>query len=242
MIIYYTFAVIPLRDVNPTEKFPFFTVALIVTCTLVFIREISLPPSELDALIKHYGLVPSVFLNSSLPFVDRLIPVFTSMFLHGGFTHLIGNMLFLWIFGNNIEDRLGHFRFLIFYFLCGIAAAFAQVAASATSNAPMIGASGAIAGILGAYLILFPGARIITLVIFFYFITIQEIPAFILIGIWFLLQFMNSLGSLAGVQTGVAYFAHIGGFIAGIILIYIFPKRRSRQSIYFPEDYDRFNY
>jgi membrane associated rhomboid family serine protease len=228
---------IPLKDVNPTERFPVFTVSIIIICTLIFIREISMPQIQLEQFVRDYGLVPSVLFNENIPLLYRLSRIFTSMFLHGSFAHLIGNMLYLWIFGNNIEDRLGHLRFLIFYLLCGIAAGLAQASAFPDSSTPMIGASGAIAGVLGGYLIMFPGARIITLVIIFYYITLQEIPAFIVIGIWFLLQFMSSLGSLAGIQTGVAYIAHVGGFIAGLVLIMLFPKRK-RHYRYLPDDYD----
>lgn len=228
---------IPLKDVNPTEKFPIFTISIIILCTLIFLKEASMPQFQLEQFVKEYGLVPSVLFNENLPLIYRLSRIFTSMFLHGSFAHLIGNMLYLWIFGNNVEDRLGHFRFLLFYILCGIGAAFAQALVFPDSQTPMIGASGAIAGVLAGYLILFPGARIITLVFIFYYITLQEIPAFIVIGIWFLLQFVSSLGSLAGIQTGVAYMAHLGGFIAGLVLILIFPKRK-RYYRYLPDDYD----
>lgn len=229
---------IPLRDINPTEKKPVVTLALIIACVLVFFREISLPPEVLKNYIELYGFVPARFFSSDLNFVDRLLPVFTSMFLHGSFLHLIGNMLYLWIFGNNVEDKIGHIPFLLFYALCGLFAAFFQGFFNPQSTTPMIGASGAIAGVLGAYLILFPGARIITMVIF-YFITFVELPAYLVIVFWFIVQFFNSLGSLAGINTGVAYLAHVGGFIAGFVLINFFPKKK-RQRVYFPDDYNYF--
>ncbi len=226
---------LPLRDINPTEKFPFVTLSIVILCTLVFLKEISLPPDQLNQMIATFGFVPRNFFFSDLPVTERFVPVLSSMFLHGGFMHLFGNMLYLWIFGNNVEDRLGHMNFLIFYILSGIAAAFTQGIFDINSEIPMIGASGAIAGVLAAYFILFPGARIRTLVFFFPWITVTEIPAFILIGIWFILQFFNSLASITATGPGVAYLAHVGGFVAGFILIFIFPKRRQRR--YIPPDY-----
>ncbi|MCX7831333.1 MAG: rhomboid family intramembrane serine protease [Actinobacteria bacterium] len=226
---------IPLKDINPTERTPFVTIGIIIACVLVFLKEISLPPESLDALVKTYGFVPARFFSSNTSLLEKIIPIFTSMFLHGSFMHIIGNMLYLWIFGNNIEDKIGHFSFLLLYLLSGIAAAMLQGIANTSSSVPMIGASGAIAGTLGAYLVLFPGARILTMIVF-YFITFQELPAFIVISVWFLIQFLSSLGSLSGINTGVAYLAHVGGFIAGLILIHIFPKKK-RPKRYLPEDY-----
>lgn len=230
---------IPLRDENPTEQIPIVTVFIIVTCVLVFLYEMSLPEPELAALINTYGVVPARLLSFNTPLTSSLISIFTSMFLHGGLIHLLGNMLYLWIFGNNIEDRLGKIPFLIFYVLCGIAAAFAQSIINPFSTQPMIGASGAIAGILGAYLIIFPGARILTLIPLFFFITTAYMPAYLVIILWFLIQLFSSVGSITG-QTQIAYFAHIGGFIAGLILIHIFPKKKRRVRIIYPDyiDYD----
>jgi membrane associated rhomboid family serine protease len=153
------------------------------------------------------------------------------MFLHGGFLHIFGNMLYLWIFGNNIEDTLGHFRFLLFYLLCGFAAALAQVLASPGSTVPMIGASGAVAGVLGAYILLFPGARVLTLLIIIIFIKFIRLPALIVLGFWFFLQV---LGVMGGAITNVAFFAHIGGFVVGLILIKIFQPgwSKKRRRIY----------
>lgn len=226
---------LPLRDINPTEKRPIVTISIIIACTIVFLNEISLSPESLKNLFYAYGFVPSRFFSAETSLVDKLVMVFASMFLHGGFLHIAGNMLYLWIFGNNVEDRLGHIPFLFFYLLSGFAGALFQGIFNATSTTPMIGASGAIAGVLGAYLVLFPNARILTMVIF-YFITFTELPAFLVISVWFVIQFFNSLGSLAGINTGVAYLAHVGGFLAGIILIFVFPKKKQRK-VYYPDDY-----
>lgn len=230
---------IPLRDANPTERPPIMTLSLIAACVLVFLRELSLSPAELDAFVYAYGFIPARFFSPETRLLEKLLPIFTSMFIHGSFFHIAGNMLYLWIFGNNIEDRLGPFKFLIFYLLCGISAALFQGLTNPLSSTPMIGASGAISGTLGAYLILFPGARILTMVIFFYFISFEELPAYFVILVWFIIQFFNSLGSLAGIETGVAYMAHLGGFIAGMLLIFLFPKRK-RKSLIYPENYRYF--
>jgi membrane associated rhomboid family serine protease len=230
---------IPLRDINPTEKVPVMTLSIIAACVLVFLKEISLTPSKLEALIHTYGFIPARFFSPSAGLLEKLLPIFTSMFMHGSFIHIASNMLYLWVFGNNIEDRLGHFRFLLFYVLCGVSAALLQGIANPSSTTPMIGASGAIAGTLGAYLILFPRARIVTLLIFFYFITFENLPASLVISLWFVVQFFNSLGSLAGVESGVAYLAHVGGFLAGMFLILIFPKRK-RRNFFYPDDYHYF--
>jgi len=230
---------IPLRDVNPTERIPIMTLSLIAACVLVFLKELSLSPAELDAFVNTYGFIPARFFSPETGLLDKILPIFTSMFIHGGFFHIAGNMLYLWIFGNNIEDRLGPLNFLVFYLICGISAALLQGLANPSSTTPMIGASGAISGTLGAYLILFPGARILTMVIFFYFISFEELPAYLVILVWFIIQFFNSLGSLAGIETGIAYLAHLGGFLAGLFLIFIFPKRK-RKSLIYPDNYRYF--
>lgn len=227
---------IPLKDINPTERFPIVTVLIILACTIIFIGEISLPQDELASLVYSYGAVPSRLIGPDANLAYGLFSIFTSMFLHGGFMHLIGNMLYLWIFGNNVEDRLGHGPFFLFYLLCGYAAAFVQAIFAANMNTPMIGASGAIAGLLAGYLVLFPGARIRTLVAVFYYITLVDLPAYFVIGIWFLLQLVSSIGSI-GIESGVAYFAHVGGFVAGLLLINLFPKKRRQERI-LPGDYD----
>ncbi len=231
---------IPLRDENPTERIPIVTILIIVTCVLVFLYEMSLPETELMSFIYLYGVVPKKLFSFETPLLSSIFSIFTSMFLHGGPVHLIGNMLYLWIFGNNIEDKLGRFSFLIFYSLCGVAAALLQSLVNPSSNQPMIGASGAIAGILGAYLILFPGARILTLIPLLFFITTAHLPAYLIILLWFLIQLFSSAGSITGAESHVAYFAHIGGFIAGLLLIFIFPRKKRKPRIIYPDylDYD----
>jgi membrane associated rhomboid family serine protease len=225
---------IPLRDINPTRRFPLVTLALIGTNVLIFLYELSLDGRALDQLILTGGVIPyQVTHNFGL---DVARDMLTSMFLHGGWIHLLSNMLYLWIFGNNIEDVLGPFRFTLFYLLCGFLATLAQVITSSNTMAPTIGASGAIAGVLGAYLVLFPQARVLSIVFVFYFIRFVEIPAIIVLGFWFVLQFFNGLATLSMPQMGgIAYFAHIGGFVAGVALIFLFrfvqrptPPRRHR--------------
>jgi len=205
----------PLKDTQPSYTRPVVTIAIIVANLLVFLFEFSLGAETRNALIEYYGLVPDHF---------RLSSILTSMFLHGGWMHVLGNMWFLWIFGDNIEDLLGHTKFLLFYLLCGIAAAAGQVISSPYSTIPMVGASGAIAGVMGAYLIKFPRARILTLVFVFIFITTIEIPAPIMLVYWFVIQLFSGLGSIARThvsQGGVAFFAHVGGFLTGMLLIKI---------------------
>jgi len=160
-----------------------------------------------------------------VPLIPLPLTIFTSMFLHGGFLHLFGNMLYLWIFGNNIEDTLGHFRFFLFYLVCGLLAALVQIISDPNLKVPMVGASGAIAGILGAYVLLFPGARILTLFFFFIFVKLIRIPALIILGFWFFIQLLSVGGANV---SNVAFFAHIGGFLGGLILVKVFQPRQSR--------------
>lgn len=188
---------------------------------LVFIYEAQLPPEALQGLIFQMGLIPAEVTTGA-----SAANLLTSMFLHGGVLHLAGNMLYLFIFGNNVEDSTGHFRFLVFYILCGLGAASMQIAASPASETPMIGASGAIAGVLGAYMLLFPKARVLTLVPIFFFIQMIHVPAIVVLGIWFVYQILLSAATPAG-SGGVAFFAHIGGFVAGLVLIWIFKKPRA---------------
>jgi membrane associated rhomboid family serine protease len=224
---------IPLRDINPTRRFPLVTLALIGTNVLIFLYELSLGGRALDQLILTGGVIPYQVTNNFG--LDAARDMLTSMFLHGGWMHLLSNMLYLWIFGNNIEDVLGSFRFTLFYLLCGFLATLTHVVTSPNATAPTIGASGAIAGVLGAYLVLFPHARVLSIVFVFYFIRFIEIPAIIVLGFWFVLQFFNGIATLSMPQMGgVAYFAHIGGFVAGVVLIFLFrlgqrptpPRRR----------------
>jgi len=223
---------IPLRDDNPTETMPVVTVALITACSLVFFYQLSLGPDAGQRFVYQFGAIPAALLGKkSLPPEVIAIPasfsLITSMFLHGGFLHLIGNMLYLWIFGNNIEDAMGHFRFIGFYLICGVIAAMSHAMVDPGSVAPMIGASGAISGVLGAYLLLYPRAHVYVLIPFGFFFWRTYVPAFLVLGFWFVLQLISSTTSTGG-GGGVAWFAHIGGFVAGMALIGIFKHRTVR--------------
>ena len=215
---------IPLRDDNPTTIRPLLTVALIVVCALTFFWQLSLGRGQ-EAAVYALGVIPAVLFDEARLVSERewvapaLTPI-TSMFLHGGFMHLAGNMLYLWIFGNNIEDAMGHVRFVVFYLVCGVAAVFAQALPDPDSVIPMIGASGAISGVLGAYLLLYPHARVLVVIpLGFYFHSMSLKAGWVLI-IWFGMQLVNSM--LSGPEPGVAWYAHIGGFVAGLALIPIF--------------------
>jgi membrane associated rhomboid family serine protease len=214
---------IPLKDDNPTGLFPLITIGLIAANVLVYIYQLTLPPLQLEALIFRYGAIPYNLthpLAKDLLYVTALpstLTVFSSMFLHGGFLHLASNMLYLWIFGDNIEDYLGHLRFFLFYLVSGLFAALFHTLADVNATIPVIGASGAIAGILGAYLVLFPRANVSTLFLFIIIIRIIKIPAVLILGLWFLIQLLG-----AGSGGSIAWFAHIGGFLAGMILIRFF--------------------
>ncbi len=220
---------IPLRDTIPSRTAPVVTVALIAVNVIVFLHEAALGP-YLERFVFAYGLVPRrlVFWPGAPLDPARFLPLVTSMFWHGGWLHLLGNMLYLWIFGDNVEDKLGHLRYLIFYLAAGVAAALTQVALDPTSVLPTVGASGAIAGVLGAYLISYPRARVLTLVPIFIFPWFVEIPAFAYLIFWFLLQLLQGVGQLGMPQTGgVAVWAHVGGFIAGVVLVKLMePSRR----------------
>jgi len=211
----------PIRDTQPSYTSPVVTMGLIAVNALVFLFEISLDPWSRNAFVGAYGLVPDHFAWAN---------VITSMFLHGGWMHLIGNMWFLWIFGDNIEDILGHGKYLLFYLGCGAAAALTQTFFTTDPRVPMVGASGAIAGVMGAYVVKFPHSRIQTLVIVIFFVTTFEIPAWVMLIYWFVTQFFNGVGTIAyshASDSGVAFFAHVGGFIAGAALILLLsPKQR----------------
>jgi len=229
--------VFPLKDDNPSSTAPVVTVALIVLNALVFVYQISLQAGGPDgaraaqAFIEEFGLVPCRLTGACRVGPELPLPVvtiFTSMFMHGGLFHIGGNMLYLWIFGNNVEDTLGHARYLIFYLLSGIAAALAQTLVGPSSLVPMVGASGAISGVLGAYLVLFPGAHVTTLIVLGFFFRLVQIPAMVVLGFWIVLQVLNGLGSF-GASGGVAFFAHIGGFVAGMGLLFVLrPRAGSR--------------
>ena len=210
---------IPLRDENPTRSIPLVTLALIAANIGVFIYENTLSTEGLDALWSMWSIVPARLLADPLS-LREIATVFTSMFMHGGWLHLIGNMLYLWIFGNNIEDRLGAGRFIAFYLISGTVGAAAQIIIAPESTIPMMGASGAIAGVLAAYLLLYPGASIVTIIPVFFFIEVARVPAYLVIGFWFVLQLGNGLANLgtSAAAGGTAWFAHIGGFAAGLIL------------------------
>jgi len=225
---------LPLKDENPTSRFPVVTVLIIALNVVVFFLQL-VSPEGLQFYVYKMGAIPYEITHfKSLPLVvghsaeqiPRLAPALTlifSMFLHGGFFHLLFNMLYLWIFGNNVEDFLGPFRFIIFYLISGVGASLTHIIFNANSQIPMIGASGAIAGVLGAYLILYPKARVVTLIFFIFIIRIVPIPAAFVLGFWFLMQVLN-----VGVGGGVAWFAHIGGFLIGIGLIKLFTKKRPK--------------
>ncbi|MFZ8863925.1 MAG: rhomboid family intramembrane serine protease [Thermocrinis sp.] len=213
---------IPLKDINPSRSFPIVNLAIILICSVVWLYEVSLEEYEFNDFIYNFGLVPvEVF---SKPY-----QLFTHMFLHGSWLHIIGNMWFLWVFGDNVEDRLGKFKYLLFYVLSGLGAAVVQSLVSFLTggvDVPMVGASGAISGVLGAYLYLFPHARILALVPIFFFLTFMELPAVFFIGMWVFIQIINGLITLpfAG-MGGVAWFAHIGGFFVGYKLVRVFYRR-----------------
>lgn len=224
---------IPFKDENPTQIIPIVNIFLISANISVFIYQNYFLSGGSESLFFSLGCIPYEFTH----FVDiappALIPVpltiFTAMFMHGGWIHLLGNMLFLWVFGDNIEDLLGHAKYLFFYFVCGVAASLFHILTNIDSQIPSVGASGAIAGVLGAYVFLFPTARIKTLLILIIFIQVVRIPAIILLGYWILIQVLSGFSELESrTGSGIAWFAHIGGFIAGFVLIIMFKKKRRR--------------
>jgi membrane associated rhomboid family serine protease len=224
----------PFADDNPTVRPPAVTVALIAVNVVVFLYQLSLPEPQSTHFVFGYGMIPAVVfgaahLPATIPTLDPWLTVVSSMFLHGSIMHIFGNMLFLWVFGNNIEDSLGHARYLLFYLLSGIAAALTQGLIDPSSEIPMIGASGAISGVLGAYLVLHPHAHVRVLIFILIFIRILVLPAMIVLGIWFLFQVVSALAA-APDEGGVAWFAHIGGFVAGAALIFV--MRPAGQSLF----------
>ncbi|HLF10359.1 MAG TPA: rhomboid family intramembrane serine protease [Gammaproteobacteria bacterium] len=218
---------IPLRDDNPTRTFPLVTVAIIAICVIVFVWQSLLTPEAAQAAVFSLGVIPAVLFGEAelrAPLVPPSATILTSMFLHGGLLHLAGNMLYLWIFGDNVEDRMGRGRFIAFYLLAGVVAALAQALPDPGSTIPMIGASGAISGVLGAYLLLYPHAKVLVAIPFVVFYTFR-VPALVVLGFWFLGQLLSSLAADPGVG-GVAFRAHIGGFVAGLVLIRLFVRGR----------------
>jgi membrane associated rhomboid family serine protease len=230
---------IPIKDDNPTRTFPFFTLVLIAANVFVYFYQLF----EGDLIIWRLGLIPDrLFHPGSYPkdvlirsgsylrlpnaAIPEYLTVLTSMFIHGGFFHLAGNMLYLWIFGNNIEDDFGHIRFLLFYIFCGAFASLFHAVLSFASGIPMVGASGAISGVLGAYMVRFPGARVHVVIWFFFLLRIIPVPALVVLGLWFLMQLLSGASSLGIEGGGVAWFAHIGGFLIGAFLMSQVKKRR----------------
>ena len=207
---------IPLRDVIPSRTTPYITVTIIGLNVVAWLFELSLPEGVLPVFLQVYGVVPGEL---------HMATLITSMFLHGGWMHIISNMWYLWIFGDNVEDRVGHGRFIVFYLLCGIVAALGQVAMDPSSTIPTVGASGAIAGVMGAYFVLYPRSRVLTLVPIFFYIEIIELPAIFLLGFWFLLQ-LFSVGAISYTrsQGGVAFAAHVAGFVVGVVGVFLFRK------------------
>jgi membrane associated rhomboid family serine protease len=228
---------IPIRDDTPRYSTPYITYFLIVLNSLVFVLELSLNSISRNALMFQFGFVPARFayaLSGAQPGGAELavLPIFTSMFLHASWLHLIGNMWVLWIFGDNIEDYLGHFKYIIFYLGSGVAAAVLHTLLNWGSRLPSVGASGAIAGVMGGYLILYPRARVLTIVPLIIFFTFWWLPAWIVLGYWFVLQFLSGTATAIAATSqnsgGVAFWAHVGGFVAGIVMIKVFPARPNR--------------
>jgi len=229
----------PLKDTVRARNVPIVNWLIITVNVSVFLLEAALSPRQLDIFIRMFGVVPQRFIGG-LGLYQIITPL-SSMFLHGGWFHLISNMWALYIFGDNVEDRMGHFRYLLFYLLCGVAAAVTHIFVNPFSRAPIVGASGAISGVMGAYILLFPTSRVITLVPLFFLPTFVEIPALIFTGLWFISQLFNGLFALAaagpfGTYGGVAWWAHIGGFIAGFALVKLFARPRAYRHWY-PDEY-----
>jgi membrane associated rhomboid family serine protease len=228
---------IPLHDLNPARRTPIVTYGVIAACFLVFFYELSLSDAALDSFFLQWGAIPAK-VSSAIShgdwFSQATLGLISSQFLHGGWLHILGNLLYLWIFGNNIEDRLGPVLYLLFYIVAGIVAGLTQVYIDPNSSVPLVGASGAIAGVLGAYLILYPSARVVSLVFLGYFITTVNVPAVIVLGLWFVLQLITgvaSLGAPSADSGGVATFAHVGGFVMGMVvgvLLRVSQTRRDR--------------
>ncbi len=225
---------IPIKDINPSKSKPDVTIAIILACTLVFIYELLIGPF-LPKFFNMFGAIPFEIIHGiDIPPKDPLTPygnLIAYQYIHGGFLHIIGNMWFLWVFGDNVEDYLGKFNFFLFYTICGITAALTQCIVNPNSNLPLIGASGAISGVMGAYIMLFPRAGIVTLIFIFFFLDIVVIPAFVWIAIWFAFQLLSAAASVNHLSMGgVAWFAHLGGFTTGVTLTYIFKHMKENTS------------
>ena len=227
---------IPLKNLRPRIHFPSITLALIVINFIVFFYQLTLDPRALQSFIVTYSMIPAraqlALAHSQYTLAQGFLPLFTSMFLHAGWLHIIGNMWFLWLFGPNVEDRLGHVPYVGFYLVCGLGAGIAQTVFSLGSTIPGLGASGAIAGVLGAYVVFFPSSRILTLVTLFFWWFFARLPAVLFIGLWFAVQFLSGLGSLGSAQAGgVAWWAHVGGFLLGMLLVS--GMRRKQRELYY---------
>lgn len=219
----------PYKDDNPTRTVPFVTIAIIALNILVFMFQLT-AQSDSKTVLFSFGAIPyNLISHDSTQPIPAWMTLFTSMFMHGGFFHIFGNMLYLWIFGNNIEDVLGHGKFVIFYLFCGIIAALSHTITNPSSTIPMVGASGAVSGVLGAYLILYPHARIHTIIFLGFFVQTVRIPALIVIGFWAIIQVVNGLVASGVNHGGVAWFAHVGGFLSGLFIILLWRKRRPMQ-------------
>lgn len=229
----------PLQDSNHARNFPFVNYSLLLLNVIFFLFEVSMPEEVLNEFIKTYGFVPRRFLEQFG--IDQIFTIFSAMFMHGGWLHLLSNMWALHIFGDNVEDKMGHISYFVFYIICGIVAAATQIFVLPDATLPTIGASGALAGVLGGYLLLFPTARIITFIPIFIIPYFIEVPAVLFLGIWFFTQFFTGLGALdasplAAESGGVAWWAHVGGFLAGMLLVKVFTaKKRHRE--YYPDEY-----
>ncbi|HDP98914.1 MAG TPA: rhomboid family intramembrane serine protease [bacterium] len=226
---------IPLRDTIPSRSFPFITILLILINGAIFLLEISLGKGLVE-FVEMFGLIPERYFKLASGeghnIVQRYLPFLTSIFLHGGWFHVLWNLWFLWIFGDNVEDHFGHFKFLLFYIICGLLAGLAHVYVNPGSIIPTIGASGAIAGVMGAYIVLYPRSKVLTIIPIFFIFPIIHIPAFVFLGIWFISQFISGAASLGIDQSfsGVAWWAHIGGFLAGaVVIIFLFPRKKEQK-------------
>lgn len=220
---------IPLRDSTRSRSFPYVNVVLIVLNILVFLKELALPTQHLNYFFYTYGVVPARAVEQAAagaPLAVAAVPFITAMFIHGGWMHLLGNMLYLWIFGDNVEDRMGHIPYLFFYLSAGVIGSIAHIIANPGSQVPIIGASGAIAGVLGAYFLSFPGSRILTLVPLFFFITVIQVPALVFLPVWFIIQLLNGLSTAGMAANTTAWWAHVGGFLGGAILLPFFSRPR----------------
>jgi membrane associated rhomboid family serine protease len=230
---------IPIRDDQPRFSTPYVTYFLVALNVVVFVFELLIGAQgqgALNALVYEFGVVPqhvtAALTTPGVSLTAAFVPILTSMFLHGSWLHILGNMWVLWIFGDNIEDHLGHFLYLVFYLVCGFAAAFTHILLNAGSNVPTVGASGAIAGVMGAYFVLYPRARVLTLVPLIVFFTFWWLPAWIVLGYWFLIQFFSGAATSVAYTNassgGIAFWAHVGGFVMGILLIKLIPQRQRR--------------